>query len=270
MKYVIDCISDTHTQHGHLRFPEPEGDCVWMLAHAGDYSHQGRASEIAQFATWLRQQPHPHKVVINGNHECMTDPVWRTQTVENLNYVITVGDALYSRTQQANAVRMLKEIRAVDARKAMGFAHFLQDSGAVIEGLRFYGSPYSLEFFNWGYMVKPEESAAKWAEIPVAADVLIIHGPPKWHGDRCPDYRDRSKNVFVGDEELLKRIRVVKPKLVICGHIHESAGVYVDEDSGTVIVNASVLTGDYKPYGMFHRAVLDGDTVTVTPVAVAS
>jgi Icc-related predicted phosphoesterase len=44
---------------------------------------------------------------------------------------------------------------------------------------------------------------------------------------------------------LLKRIEEIKPKLVVCGHVHEGYGAY-KLPCGTTIVNASVLDEKYR------------------------
>lgn len=41
----------------------PDGD---VLVVAGDFSETGKHCEVADFAEWLKQQPHRHKVVIAG------------------------------------------------------------------------------------------------------------------------------------------------------------------------------------------------------------
>ena len=74
--------------------------------------------------------------------------------------------------------------------------------------------------------------------IPEDTDVLITHGPPHMIGDECPD------GFRAGCEDLLERVKVVKPKVHVFGHIHGGHGVYnVD---GTKFINASVLDESYN------------------------
>jgi len=35
-----------------------------------------------------------------------------------------------------------------------------------IEGVRIFGSPYSPEFFDWGFMYAPEQGEQLWSGIP--------------------------------------------------------------------------------------------------------
>ena len=122
-----------------------------------------------------------------------------------------------------------------EARRRITNAVYLQDAGVEIGGLKIWGSPWQPWFFSWAFNLhRGEPIAAKWALIPDDTDILVTHGPPQGIGDRTVDDR------VVGCADLLARIRAVKPKLHVCGHIHEAAGVVSDGD--TLFVNASSLT----------------------------
>ena len=58
----IVCLSDTHN-----RIPAvPKGD---IPIHAGDLSVSGTVKEVQAQLDWLKTLPHPHKIVIAGNHD---------------------------------------------------------------------------------------------------------------------------------------------------------------------------------------------------------
>jgi predicted phosphohydrolase len=134
----IVCLSDTHGRHGQLSVPE--GD---VLVHAGDFSMAGRTDEIERFDRWLGTLPHPHKVVVAGNH-----------------------DFLFERDPER-------------ARALLGNASYLQDGLLEVEGLRIWGSPWQPWFFDWAFnLPRGPELAAKWALVPDGVDVLVTHGPP--------------------------------------------------------------------------------------------
>ena len=61
----IVCISDTHGKHADLD-DVPDGD---VLIHAGDYTTFGKEVHARASNEWLGTLPHPHKLVVNGNHE---------------------------------------------------------------------------------------------------------------------------------------------------------------------------------------------------------
>jgi Icc-related predicted phosphoesterase len=53
--------------------------------------------------------------------------------------------------------------------------------------------------------------------IPSWTDVVISHGPPKGHLD--------NKDHLFGASQVNDMLKRVKPKVFICGHIHEGYGV---------------------------------------------
>ena len=75
----------------------------------------------------------------------------------------------------------------------------------------------------------------------------MTHGPPKYHGDIVPE----DKELHVGCEELLERLKVVQPLYHVFGHIHQGYGVSKIEWNGgnhsTVCINASTCTERYHP-----------------------
>lgn len=69
IRFVV--MSDTHDMQYKFDFPIPEGD---VFIHGGDFSGVGRVKEVKAFNDWLGRLPHPHKIVIAGNHEVTFDP----------------------------------------------------------------------------------------------------------------------------------------------------------------------------------------------------
>ncbi len=122
-----------------------------------------------------------------------------------------------------------------EARARITNATYLEDSGCEIAGLKFYGSPWTPLFFNWAFMLSESDLAAKWALIPDGLDVLITHGPPY----SFLDWTNRDEHA--GSSTLLERVREVKPRLHVFGHIHEAAGR--TEFEGTTFLNASTQMG---------------------------
>ena len=185
----------------------PDGD---ILIHAGDLTMNGTFMEIVKVGDWLRELPHKHKVVIAGNHDFLFE----------------------------------KDINL--AKNALGPGlTYLQDSDSEIEGLKFYGSPWTPRFFDWAFNVDRGQLYRKWNLIPEGLDVLITHGPPAGILDKnAPAWG----GIHVGCTELYDAVKLVRPKLHVFGHIHESNG-RLDQD-GTIFVNAAV------GYRLEHKAVV--------------
>jgi Icc-related predicted phosphoesterase len=187
--------------HGrHGRLEVPDGD---ILVHAGDLTNRGALGEVVGFDQFLSRLPHRHKIVIAGNHDFCFE-------------------------QQPAA-----------ARSRLHHAAYLQDHGIERMGLRFYGSPWQPEFFDWAFnLPRGERLREVWARIPAGVDVLITHGPPRGVLDLTEDGRR------VGCEELAIRVDEIKPAVHCFGHIHEAAGALERED--TLFINASICDLHYR------------------------
>jgi Icc-related predicted phosphoesterase len=116
---------------------------------------------------------------------------------------------------------------------------YLNDSGATIEGIKFWGSPVTPFFHNWAFNRWPDEIKPHWDLIPEGIDVLITHGPPEGILDFTEYDRDH-----VGCPTLLEKVKQIKPKVHVFGHIHEARGK--EEIDGTVFINASMVTLRYE------------------------
>lgn len=198
----IVAISDTHDRHDGLALPP--GD---VLIHGGDFTSRGRVEEVVSFLRWFAGRPHPHKILIAGNH-----------------------DWLFERDPA-----LARELLSEHAPRVV----YLEDSGASIQGLRFWGSPYQPEFFDWAFnLPRGPGLAQRWALIPSDTDVLITHGPPLGVLDLCADGRRVGCEALAA--ELSSRLR---PRLHVFGHIHEAYGVA--ETHATTFANASVCTLRY-------------------------
>ncbi len=122
----IVCISDTHGQHKRVKLPE--GD---VLIHAGDFTMGGGTAEVGGFLNWLKQQPHKHKILIAGNHD-----------------------------------RLFERDSALAESMVPAGVTYLNDSGTVIEGLNFWGSPVQPKFGNLAFNRNQAEIVAHWELIP--------------------------------------------------------------------------------------------------------
>jgi Icc-related predicted phosphoesterase len=187
--------------HGYHPRDVPEGD---VLILAGDLTRTGSLDEVAELNNYLAALPHRHKLVVAGNHD------WCFQ------------------------------LEPERARALLTAATYLEDEAVVIEGVKFYGSPWQPWFFDWAFNLKRgAELAAVWARIPEDTDVLVTHGPPLGFGDRT------RREQRVGCEDLLRRVRVVRPKLHLFGHIHEDPGVWTE--GGTAFANVTSDMGQREP-----------------------
>ncbi|MEM9124228.1 MAG: metallophosphoesterase family protein, partial [Pseudomonadota bacterium] len=98
--------------------------------------------------------------------------------------------------------------------------HILHGAGMTVDGLRLFGLGYGVPptpFGDWSCDLS-EADATEMLDRCEAADVMIVHSPPKGHGDMT------SQDVSVGSVAVRDAIERVQPLLVVCGHIHDSWG----------------------------------------------
>ena len=120
---------------------------------------------------------------------------------------------------------------------------YLHDTETTLEGIKFYGSPRSNEFYNWAFMGSEMELSKAWAKIPEDTNVLITHGPAYGYHDLVSRPGDRDPHV--GSESLTRRKEILPElKLHISGHIHEAYGT--STKGSTTNVCASILNENYQ------------------------
>jgi Icc-related predicted phosphoesterase len=92
----------------------------------------------------------------------------------------------------------------------------LHGEGTEIDGVAFFGLGGGVPVtpWDWSFDLTEEEAAAKLAACPEGG-VLVSHSPPKGHVDG-PRH--------LGSQAVLDAIEEKHPRLVVCGHIHESGG----------------------------------------------
>ena len=216
------CTSDTHSKHRELvRFPD--GDA---FIYAGDLMNSGRRWEdIIDFNAWLEEVPvsKDRRLIIQGNHDILFDfshPQSSPKTADKAKSLITNGVCLL-------------------------------DEAYEIQGVKFYGSPWSPYFFGWGFNAhRGGDIKEYWDKIPEDTEVLITHSPPYGILDQIVP----GKTDHLGCEELLKVVkRLPRLKYHIFGHIHGSRGQKIVRfDHGKIIdpcfVNAAFLNEKYEPH----------------------
>ena len=191
--------SDTHGLHDQISVPD--GD---VFIHAGDFTRTGELWEIAAFGTWIENLPHRRKIVIAGNH-----------------------DFGFERSPGAARAALPPNV------------DYLQDSGVKIDGVKFFGQPWTPTFFNWAFMLERGAAIAeKWALIPFGTDVVITHGPPLGVLD------ETVSGEAAGCFDLLERVDFIEPRVHVFGHIHEGHGE--KRLGATTFINASVCDLHYR------------------------
>jgi len=205
-------ISDTHQKHNRINQDISYGGD--LIIHAGDFMTSGYSKyEAEEFFKWYELRGYDNCVFIAGNHD-------RIMQLE--------PDMMRG---------VLTGYKGID---------YLEDEELILEDLaqvpiKIYGSPWQPEFFNWAYNLPRNgvELAEKWQAIPEGTDILITHGPAWGYVDQV-----KGNSQHLGCELLTQRIKEIKPKIHVSGHIHSGYGHYFD--GHTHFFNASVLNEQYS------------------------
>lgn len=184
-----------------------------LLIVAGDITARDEVSEYIEFGIWLGSQNYRRKILVAGNHDNLMVG-WENGMMEDVDYVC--------------------------------------DAETTFEGLKIWGSPWTLTFSGMNPDCKAftvdteEELSEKWELIPRDVDILITHMPPYMIGDKIKGGR------HVGSRGLYSWLLYVgRPRLHVFGHIHEGYGkheVFNGHDDKMVIsINASIMNERYEP-----------------------
>jgi Icc-related predicted phosphoesterase len=183
-----------------------------VLIHAGDITKRGTIDEVNSFLAWFGVQKFAYKIFIAGNH----DFFFEKESEENIRKIIPEG------------------------------VTYLNNESISINGIKIWGSPITPWFFDWAFNCHRGEAIKRyWDLIPLDTDILITHGP-------VFEILDKTvRGQYVGCEDLLASVGHIKPKVHICGHIHEAYGTITKVE--TKFINASLLN---EKYNYVHQPVV--------------
>lgn len=160
-----------------------------IIVHSGDVSEDGTESEALDFLNWFCMLDYRYKIFVAGNHDFCLD-----------------------------SARQIEDLPQA--------CYFLCNSGVEIEGVKFWGIPYSCSDELTGSIPQ------RVKEIPTNTDVLITHRPP--YG--ILDFDDGN---HFGCVDLLQAVPKIRPKYHLFGHVH--AGYGIEKSQHTSFVNASLV-----------------------------
>lgn len=201
MKIVT--FSDIHGQQNKALTEWFNSNPADLLIFAGDLQ-LNNLDYGESFIKWIHQLPYTNKVMVFGNHD--------GNYIHTLTYI------------------MQNEFTDII---------FLNNGSIIIDGVNIFGSPYSVKYQDWWFMLEDEKLSTTWNKIPEDTDILITHCPPFG----ILDYT--FENAIAGSKTLLKRVNGLRNlRYHIFGHIHESYGTI--NINGKTFINACLLNEKYQ------------------------
>jgi uncharacterized protein len=101
-------------------------------------------------------------------------------------------------------------------------AHILHGDGAVIQGIPFFGLGYEIPAGNavsWNQRMEESDAAVLLEPCPADA-VLVTHSPPYGVADL------QRNGIHEGSRTIGEAVERCKPRLHLCGHIHNAWGTW--------------------------------------------
>ncbi|PNY21871.1 rhamnogalacturonate lyase C [Tolypocladium capitatum] len=231
----IVCISDTHNSTVKL----PKGD---VLIHAGDLTNQGSYSE-ASFTDvkWLEAADFEAKIVVAGTASA---PGRDSSTISRLdvgNHDITLDSAFYNEhgpsfhnqnpQSQEACLALLTSSRSITYLSHASATIRLASPAGPHTEFAVFGSPFSPRHGLWAFCYDAPQNPASgltalWGCMPLATDVVVTHTPPRTHRDERDGHRagHLDGHPAAGCEALRRALWRVRPRLAVCGHIHDGRG----------------------------------------------
>ena len=279
-------VADIHNEYGLLHQQDmPPGD---VLIICGDWE------SASKLTTWLSslEGKYKHVLVIHGNHDAVhrklscqqyvgegapssqTRPPLDAGRMESQWHHGADPHPPISKTYEEalKASEWMQRIVSPQSQIHSTHACVLRDSGVVIGGWTFYGSPWHAAGFNPTLFTATEETLNLiYSYTPKTTDVLITHGPCLGACDRASgsiekdsrkgatgfrDLEDPNDNpkfkksipARLGSSALRDQIGLFRPALHAFGHIHARQSKQTPDlrharsaDGRTLHVNAAMM-----------------------------
>ncbi|KAI9368899.1 Metallo-dependent phosphatase-like protein [Aspergillus egyptiacus] len=259
-KTRIVCVSDTHGYTpSEAGFRLPAGD---VLIHAGDLTNQGSKSELQKTIDWIVAADYEVKIVVCGNHDITLDEPFYSQNKQHFHNKQPQDprECLDILTRTSPSLILLRHESALIR---------LTKANGPQTVFKVFGSPYSQRSGNgnWAFLYGSDKASEVWQSIPLDADIVVTHTPPRYH---C----DKAAGAAMGCAGLHRRLNRVRPCLAVCGHLHEARGYErvkwrpfearnhedadqdVDESLSESLVE-EVAKGDLPPAGSKKQSLVD-------------
>jgi calcineurin-like phosphoesterase family protein len=241
IRFVI--LSDTHGRHDNIPLPLPAGD---VLVHLGDIADKGNLQDIRSFARFLDNQPHPCKVIVQGNHDRNRGdghPI-------NLDHEF-----------DGKAIVLKDEVLEIPIKRSTSTRHGPGSSNTSTSTVRVFGISWDTceqDAFHTAidYMVMDDESSSS------GIDILLTHGNPA---------TPRGGHGWRGSSRLTQVVTDHRIPLHLFGHVHWGRGIQTlklspSTSSSSASSNSSIMVNCATTWN--QPVVIDFDYTTHRPVLI--
>jgi uncharacterized protein len=165
--------------------------------------------DLAQGARLVEMAAEAEVVIGAGDFASMHEGL--EETIEALAGIAVPTVLVPGNNETADALRA--------ATGGWSAATVLHGEGTTIDGVEFFGLGAGIPVTPWEWSFDLDDQAATEMLAPCPEDaVLVLHSPPKDHCDSA------GGGGNFGSPALLRAIEEKRPRLAVCGHIHESWG----------------------------------------------
>ena len=130
-------------------------------------------------------------------------------------------------------------------------------SGCLPDGHTIMGIPFVKDLPGWAFN-RTEEQIERYCNLVGKADIVVAHSPPHNCLDTWPALDELTppdqvylhtmlagKRSHYGSKAILQYVLKTKPKIFICGHVHEGYGTF--DNGHTKFYNVAMCDRRYKP-----------------------
>jgi hypothetical protein len=200
--------------------------------------------QLSKAVQWLEKAPFECKIVIAGAPPFRLQPFEPLSNLAPGNHDLTLDRPFYDTNSPSSNNQVPQDpAKCLSLLTSSPSITYLSHSSARIRltspsGPRttftVFGSPYSpkQESGLWAFQYDRDSAQADglWSQIPLDTDILVTHTPPYRH---CDESTTRRR--AMGCEVLRRAMWRVRPRVHVCGHVHEGRGaerVRWDLDAG--------------------------------------
>lgn len=111
-------------------------------------------------------------------------------------------------------------------------AEVLHGQPAELAEARLYGLGAGIPTtpWDWSFDLSESDAAERLEAVPEGLDLLVLHSPPYGHCDTS------GQGEHLGSRAIAEAIEAKRPRVAVCGHIHESWGLE-SRIGGTQVLN---------------------------------